>query len=193
MSTDTAEYCWIRLNITKDECILTDIRYSSLISPQTSWRSPSCMHGSRHTSWAKSISSRGSSGNGGKHFFAGLDIFQRMTADFIWRGNMVIPAFGGVYSINVTFCWAIIPSIQPNIPHSYFGIVYSINRWSLKGWMMICPNGPNGICCWAKKTTGDVKRTYDEDTWTDKCRYGGCHSTNYPETTSPLVGPCRKN
>ena len=32
----------------------------------------------------------------------------------------------------------------------------------------------------SKKTTGDVKRT-------DKCRYGGCHSTNYPETTSPQL------
>ena len=35
-----------------------------------------------------------------------------------------------------------------------------------------------------QKTASAVKRTCDEDTWSDKCRYGGCHSTNYPERSS---------
>jgi hypothetical protein len=61
-----------------------------------------------------------------------------------------------------------------------FGGVYSINRWSFKGWMMNNDDMSKRYMLLSKKTTGDVKRT-------DKCRYGGCHSTNYPETTSPQL------
>jgi len=150
MSTDTAEYCWIRLNITKDECILTDMIFLIYLPkpPDAKLHAwiPAHFLSKKHQLTRK-FRKRRQTLLRWPRFFSG---WQSLTSK---RGNMVIPAFGGVYSIN---------------------------RWSFKGWMMNNDDMSKRYMLLSKKTTGDVKRT-------DKCRYGGCHSTNYPETTSPQL------